>query len=503
MFCQEDILNEARSDHQESPTSVLALKVYFLRPSKCHLLQQMIAYNSQKQDYKCCDDNNSLDELFHRREVHLQRNLEKLLDAATKGRQAFNRKFKIQCGYNFSLNEPQIKLIQFDSNNTRDVTVSLCTKMRFWSPTFGQKFRLGSLYDINMSLVKRQIIGQQTKRFLLNNGVSINVSTNVFSAFNLNNTSIMRYVGEKISAQNSSASYKCLKETSCKPLNTYIVFRYVFIEKGKQLENDAEHYIDNPKSCNSQVNFAAVKTLHGLEAIFVFTGANVASAKQVENLNRFADAIKNYDEPSLSDDIEFHYEDCLYYGDIPFDMTNSKMLSEIHQFCIDMINDHQSIPKSVYLASTSEIFNASDTFVSNCHKTILIHFSHVTTELSKLQQDVSNTLKNHFPALKSKTEEFREYFEKYRDNFQNKMSSLIPFKSAKNEYALRYFFENQSDSPFQAEKLNNWLQKTRTEINLAQMCIEKFQRFTAAGHSEYIINYIIMRPFVPACCICI
>ena len=408
----------------------------------------------------------------------LQRNLKKLCDAATKQK---DQKFKICEVEQQNFLSSKIRLFHFDhiNNASEDVTVSLYAQTSFRSPTFGEEFHLG-LYDLkDMKCLKCNESGKKPYSFEI--GPSYSISTNIFDALGLNNWSKLRCIGEKICPKDSSAAYKCLKKMFYQPLETYIIFRYVFIGHGEQIKN--KQFMEDLKSSN-QFDFAAIagKIMHGLEAIFVFTGDNITSENQVKNLNHFANAIKTNQDPLDSDDLDFSFLECMYYGDAPFSTPITK-LSKIHQFCISLssiVDDgHQCFPKSINLAPICNIYEASDTIVSDCH-TLLIGFSQVKNQLSKLEEE-SSCVASHFSIIKKKIIEFRECFVQYTDYFQQKLSFQLPFTSAEDECTLQTIIEQHRSSPFWKDTLNNWLQETEKEIKFAKICIENSQKFKTKG----------------------
>ena len=400
-----------------------------------------------------------------------------MCDTATKKK---DQKFKICEVEQEIFLSSKVRLVRFDHNNnaSEDVTVSLYAQTSFWSPTFGEEFHLG-LYDLkDMKCLKCNESG--IKPYSAGIGPSYSISTNIFDALGLNNWSKLRCIGEKISPKDSSA-YKCLKTMFYRPLETYIIFRYVFIGHGEQIKS--MQFMEDLKSSNLPFNFAAIadKIMHGLEAVFVFTGDNITSENQEKNLNQFADAIKTSHNPLDSDDFDFSFSECMYYGDVPFSTSITK-LSEIHRICISLssiVDDGQFFPKSIHLAPICNIYEASDTIVSDCH-TLLIGFSQVKNQLSKLEEE-SSCVASHFSIIKKKIIEFRECFVQYTDYFQQKLSFQLPFTSAEDECTLQTIIEQHRSSPFWKDTLNNWLQETEKEIKFAKICIENSQKFKTKG----------------------
>ncbi|CAM4557549.1 unnamed protein product [Leuciscus chuanchicus] len=75
-----------------------------------------------------------------------------------------------------------------------------------------------------------------------------------------------------------------------------------------------------------------------------------------------------------------------------------------------------------------------------------------------------------FPAIKDKLVEFSELLQEYQTTFQIGITDIVHIKEGKRERSLQDLLERHSQSPFSAEKTNQWLENKETELKILSDC---------------------------------
>ncbi|XDV31859.1 hypothetical protein PO909_002803 [Leuciscus waleckii] len=75
-----------------------------------------------------------------------------------------------------------------------------------------------------------------------------------------------------------------------------------------------------------------------------------------------------------------------------------------------------------------------------------------------------------FPAMKYNLIEFSELLQEYQTTFQKGITDIVHIKEGKRERSLQDLLERHSQSPFSAEKTNQWLENKETELKILSDC---------------------------------
>lgn len=227
----------------------------------------------------------------------------------------------------------------------------------------------------------------------------------------------------------------------------------------------------------------------GAQAFFVFDSKNNISEKNTEIkkvLKKMTSLVCSNLHLNVNEKAKGLLYDCNLYidvGDWQNPMSFDKVL-EIYGSLPTLLGSkgERAVPLKVWLYPLKKFNKISVCAALTGVSENLMNQAENILELLRKQiricQDLMTSQANltvimWFPALKDKLIEFSELLQEYKEDFQRKITEMVEVIHVKDEKVknkLQNILDRHSQSPFSAEKTNQWLENKETELKALNDC---------------------------------
>ncbi|KAL0175347.1 hypothetical protein M9458_031315, partial [Cirrhinus mrigala] len=232
-----------------------------------------------------------------------------------------------------------------------------------------------------------------------------------------------------------------------------------------------------------------IAVFYGAQAFFVFDSKNNISEKNTE-MKEVVKKITSLECSNLHMNVNEKAKSLLYdcnlyidVGDWKNPMPFDKAL-EVYSSLPKLLGSkaERAVPLKVWLYPLKKLDRSSVcAALRGVNENLMNQVENILEHLRKqirICQDLMTSQANltvimWFPALKDKLIEFSELLQKYKENFQSEITETVEVLQIKDEKVknkLHKILERHSQSPFSAEKTNQWLENKETELKALNDC---------------------------------
>ncbi|XP_016098424.1 uncharacterized protein [Sinocyclocheilus grahami] len=235
-----------------------------------------------------------------------------------------------------------------------------------------------------------------------------------------------------------------------------------------------------------------IAVFYGAQAFFVFDNERISSEKNSEMENVIKkmtttlsarDVFSSLHENEKANTILY---DCSLYtdlGDWKSPVSFDKAL-EIYGSLPTLLGskDERAVPLKVWLYPLKKLDKSSVHVALSGVSETLMHqaeniLEHLRKQIGMCQDMITDydnlTVITWFPALTEKLQNFSEFLQDYRTEFQRKTAKIIESKhinEEEREKSLQELISNCDQSPFSLENTQHWLEKKETELVVLNGC---------------------------------
>ena len=298
---------------------------------------------------------------------------------------------------------------------------------------------------------------------------------------------------------NVSGSAGFLLDKKQSELQSRVSMKYSVKTKYEEVDLGALGDVQHPSVFEENIATHVVSAVeYGAECFFVFDSF-ADELKDVKKLNGLMKAaIKAIPDIPLGvdgeADIKFgdqmteqvkHFK-CTYHGDLMLENTKMpttfkeavEVFKKIHEFLGE--KKENVVSKNVWLYPLSLLNTKASRLVREISTNCVNKAEAITMNLYSVEVRCSDLKRmdtfGYFRGLEKELTEFCSLVHNYSTNFAQQLATILPLvrdeSSDKNETALLDLFKQCSESPFNSEKLNLWLNAREGEIKVLSKYLE-------------------------------
>ncbi|XP_075779012.1 uncharacterized protein LOC142827406 [Pelodiscus sinensis] len=224
--------------------------------------------------------------------------------------------------------------------------------------------------------------------------------------------------------------------------------------------------------------------LYGAQAFFVFD-QEVSSSESVHETQRSLQVmIEKITQVSIEGEGALKMNDmekaqteklsCKFYGDFGLESNPVTYQDAMKTYSTlpTLLGDGEKIvPVKVWLYPLTKLDSHGAQLVREISIELIFNVQTVLEQLTELDSRCNDALKNRiastFPEIQKKIQQFKDLCKQHRQIFQKQLAGLLPLirGGGKEEGALVDILSHNNRSPFNAQKLNEFLDKREREMN--------------------------------------
>ncbi|XP_067326547.1 uncharacterized protein [Anolis sagrei] len=401
-------------------------------------------------------------------------------------------------------------------------------------PALGRPFQLGMLYDCRKdtlipgitlwdldSLKKDVSIGSQPKtEFEILASDSIDDKA---SALNVSASLKASFLGGLVELEGSA---KFLRDTKTSKQQARVTLQYKATTRYEQLTMShlGVQNISHPSVFeHGTATHVVTAILYGAQAFFVFD-REVSSSESVQEIEGKLQAvvkmvISTVGQGEINAKIKNEGREksqaenfsCKFHGDFSLE-SNPVSFQDAMQVYSTLPkrmgdNGEKAVPIKVWLYPLTKMDSRAAKMVREISLALIFDAQNVLEELSEIDMRCSDLRKNPiadtFPEIKKKIQHFKDLCKQHRQTFQKKLAGLLPSirGGGKEEGALADILRSVNQSPFNSQKLQEFLKMKEREMHFVKSCLvilkgievlssqSKLDEIVFDPQNEFVINF--------------
>uniref|UniRef100_A0A8C8VQU8 Fibronectin type-III domain-containing protein n=1 Tax=Pelusios castaneus TaxID=367368 RepID=A0A8C8VQU8_9SAUR len=253
--------------------------------------------------------------------------------------------------------------------------------------------------------------------------------------------------------------------------------------------------------------------LYGAQAFFVFDREVFSSENVQEIEGNLQVSIKKIPLVSIEGEGALKMDDkeksnaekfsCKFYGDFALENNPATYQDAIKIYCTlpKLLGDEgeKAVPVRVWLYPLTKLDSKAAKLVREISLTLISDAQTAMEELAELDMRCNDMLKNQsattFPEIKGKICQFKDLCKQHRQTFQKQLAGLLPSirGGGEEEGALVEFLSCKNQSPFNALRLNEFLDTKEQEMAYMNSCLSALSNVEVVS-SQGELNKIRLDP---------
>ncbi|XP_060764608.1 cytolytic toxin-alpha-like [Neoarius graeffei] len=195
---------------------------------------------------------------------------------------------------------------------------------------------------------------------------------------------------------------------------------------------------------------------------------------------------------------------CTFYGDYELEESPTTYMEALELYrklpSILRERENDAVPMKVWLYPLAYLSTKAATLEREIHKTLITKTETLLEELGNAEIQcndlITNTTVSNFQDVKLRLKTFQDCLKDYKAMFLKALRRLIPAirGGTEQEQALADIITIHEKSPFREEKLNQWLEYRKGEVNLLNLYIQQLSGVPVIKYSA--LNNILFNPSV-------
>ncbi|XP_077772729.1 uncharacterized protein LOC144324970 [Podarcis muralis] len=276
-------------------------------------------------------------------------------------------------------------------------------------------------------------------------------------------------------------------------------------------------YPDVSEHCTATHVVTAI--LYGAQAFFLFD-RNVSSSESVQDIQGSlkvmikkmvtieGEAALHMDDQERNHASQFN---CKFYGD--FSLESNPVTFEdamkVYTALPKMLgnNGDKAVPVRVWLYPLTKLNSRAAKMVREISLALIYDAQTVMEQLSEIDMRcndlATNPIASTFPEIKLKIKRFQDFCKQHRQAFQKHLAEILPFirRGEKDERVLADILTSINQSPFNGQRLNEFLDTKEREINMVKSYLDilsgikiissqnKLQEVVLNHQNEFVVSF--------------
>ncbi|XP_030219207.1 verrucotoxin subunit beta-like [Gadus morhua] len=247
---------------------------------------------------------------------------------------------------------------------------------------------------------------------------------------------------------------------------------------------------------SGQATHVVTGILYGAQAFFVFDrevsqkenrqdieGNLKVLIKKIPTLKIEGQGSLNMSDKDIENVDKFY---CKFHGDFNLEKSpvSFQEAIEVYQSLPKWLgtNGENAVPQKVWLLPLKELDSAAAQLVRQISDGLIREAQHILEDLSELERRCNDAERcktaQQFTQVKKKVKAFKELVLQHKLNVQNIMARNLPLirGGGEEEGVLAEILKKVHSSPFQSDKLNEWMDCKGTEIIIISSLIDKISK---------------------------
>ncbi|XP_044860253.1 stonustoxin subunit beta-like [Mauremys mutica] len=391
-------------------------------------------------------------------------------------------------------------------------------------PALGRPLRLGMLYDCRSDTLIPGITLWNTNTLNKQVGTTMQHKTEFqiiasdtmeakASALSLSGSLKASFLGGLVEV-NGSAAF--LNDTKKSQNQARVTLQYSTTTKFEQLAiSHSEHQNISYPAVYDQNKATHVVTavLYGAQAFFVFD-REVSSTESIEEIQgKMKLMIEKLPKISGGGEgpVKMEYKkaseaenvSCTFYGDFALENNPVTYLDamEICSTLPKLLGDsgEKAVPVRVWLYPLTKLDSRAAQLVREISRVLIFDAQTALEQLTELDMRGNDMMKNPiattFPEIKKKIQQFKDLCQQHRQTFQQQLARILPaIRGAEaEERALVDILKSKEQSPFNTQRLNEFLDTKEQEMNLVDSYLARLQNVEVIS-SKSELEKIVLCP---------
>ncbi|XP_029768650.1 stonustoxin subunit beta-like [Terrapene carolina triunguis] len=391
-------------------------------------------------------------------------------------------------------------------------------------PALGRPLRLGMLYDCRsdtlipgIALWNTDTLSKQVGTTMQHKAEFQIIASDTMeakaSALSLSGSLKASFLGGLVEV-NGSAAF--LNDTKSSKNQARVTLKYSATTKFEQLAiSHSEHQNVSYPAVYDQKKATHVVTavLYGAQAFFVFDREVSSTESVVEIQGNMKLMIEKLPKISGGGEgpVKMEYKkasetenfSCTFYGD--FALENNPVTyqdaMEIYSTLPKLLGDNgeKAVPVRVWLYPLQLLDSRAAKLVREISITLIFDAQTALEQLTELDMRCNDMMKNPiattFPEIKKKIQQFKDLCQQHRQTFQKQLARILPAirGGGAEEGALVDILISKKQSPFNTQRLNEFLDTKEREMNLVDSYLTRLQNVEVVS-SESELEKIVLSP---------
>ncbi|XP_029768653.1 stonustoxin subunit alpha-like [Terrapene carolina triunguis] len=194
---------------------------------------------------------------------------------------------------------------------------------------------------------------------------------------------------------------------------------------------------------------------------------------------------------------------CTFYGDFALENNPVTYLDamEIYSTLPKLLGDNgeKAVPVRVWLYPLTKLDSKAAKLVREISIMLIFDAQTVLEQLTELDMRCNDMMKNPiattFPEIKRKIQQFKDLCQQHRQTFQQQLARILPAirGGGAEEVALVDILKSKEQSPFNTQRLNEFLDTKEREMNLVDSYLSVLQNVEVVS-SESELEKIVLSP---------
>ncbi|XP_053873642.1 stonustoxin subunit alpha-like [Malaclemys terrapin pileata] len=389
-------------------------------------------------------------------------------------------------------------------------------------PALGRPLRLGMLYDCRSDTLIPGITLWNTDTLNKQVGTTMQHKTEFqiiasdtmeakASALSLSGSLKASFLGGLVEV-NGSAAF--LNDTKKSKNQARVTLRYSTTTKFEQLaiSHSERQNISYPAVYDQNTaTHVVTAVLYGAQAFFVFD-REVSSSENVEKIQgkmklmiEKLPKISGGGEGSVKKENKKEEKaenfSCTFYGDFALEnnpvtyLDAMEMYSTLPKLLGD--NGEKAVPVKVWLYPLQLLDSKAARLVREISITLIFDAQTALEQLTELAMRCNDMMKNPiattFPKIKQKIQQFKDLCQQDRQTFQQQLARILPAirGGGVEEGALVDILKSKEQSPFNTQRLNEFLDTKEREMNLVDSYLTRLQNVEVVS-SETELEKVVL-----------
>ncbi|XP_042702981.2 uncharacterized protein LOC101952298 isoform X1 [Chrysemys picta bellii] len=253
--------------------------------------------------------------------------------------------------------------------------------------------------------------------------------------------------------------------------------------------------------------------LYGAQAFFVFD-REVSSSENVREIEGKLQivmkkiplfSIEGEGAVKMDDKEKLNAENfnCKFHGDFALEKnpTNFQDAMKIYSTLPKLLgaSGEKAVPVRVWLYPLKQLDSRAARLVREISLTLIFDAQRALEQLTELDMRCNDMMKNPiaitFPEIKKKIQQFKDLCQQHRQTFQQQLAGILPAirGGGAEEGALVNILKSKEQSPFNTQRLNEFLDTKEREMNLVDSYLTRLQNVEVVS-SKTELEKIVLSP---------